>query len=61
MDNFLRKSIRKAEGTTTGFTRYLYSRINWTDRLIFIKGARGTGNRSGCLKNMPLADNIHSL
>ena len=29
--------------TNTDFKRYIYKQINWNSRLIFIKGARGTG------------------
>lgn len=43
MESLIRKSIRKINNTNTGFKRYLYDKVDWSDRLILIKGARGTG------------------
>lgn len=34
---------RKLKETPLSFTRFLYEKINWNDRLIGIKGARGVG------------------
>lgn len=34
---------RKLKETPLSFTRFLYGKINWNDRLIGIKGARGVG------------------
>jgi predicted AAA+ superfamily ATPase len=48
--------------TDTTFVRYLYDKINWDNRLIGIKGARGIGKttmllqRIKCLQDLP-----HSL
>lgn len=36
-------SDRRVRNTTENIKRYLYSKIDWRDRLICIKGARGTG------------------
>ncbi|MBR4189397.1 MAG: ATP-binding protein [Kiritimatiellae bacterium] len=39
----LQTSDRMLRSTPRGFHRYLYPQIDWTDRLVCIKGARGTG------------------
>lgn len=43
MNQLVQKSIKKVKNVTTAFKRYLYYEIDWKDRLIIIKGARGTG------------------
>ena len=43
MEKLIEKSIRKINTFNQKFERYLYSKINWNNRLISIKGARGTG------------------
>jgi predicted AAA+ superfamily ATPase len=43
MEKLIEKSIRKINAFNQKFERYLYSKINWNNRLISIKGARGTG------------------
>ena len=43
MDKLLEKSVRKVSGLSLDFKRYLYYSINKSNRLIAIKGARGTG------------------
>ena len=43
MDTLVQKSITKLKNLKTKFKRYLYSKIDWNDRLIIIKGARGVG------------------
>lgn len=43
MNTLIRYSGIKVNNTNTKFVRYLYNRIEWTDRLIGITGARGTG------------------
>ena len=52
MESLIRKSIRKINDTDTSFKRYLYDRIDWSDRLIFIKGARGTGKTTLLLQHL---------
>lgn len=47
-----RASYRKISSISTGFTRYLYHRINWNDRLIGIKGARGVGKTTLILQHI---------
>ena len=43
MDRLFKTYGRLLAGTELGFTRYLYDQINWDNRLIIIKGARGVG------------------
>jgi len=43
MDDLLEISDQLIAGTNLTFTRYLYELIDWNERLIGIKGARGTG------------------
>ncbi len=43
MNTLVQKSITKVKNVTTTFKRYLYYKIDWNDRLIIIKGARGAG------------------
>ena len=42
---------RKLNATKTDFYRYLYSAIDWEDRLIGIKGQRGCGKTTMLLQN----------
>ena len=43
MENLIKTSQRLVNSVQTNTFRYLYSQINWDDRLIMIKGARGVG------------------
>ncbi len=43
MEALLTKSINKINRFKPLFERYLYKKINWSNRLISIQGARGTG------------------
>lgn len=43
MEKLVEKSARKINNVTIAFKRYLYHEINKSNRLIAIKGARGTG------------------
>lgn len=43
MENLIRTSQRLINSVQTDTFRYLYDKINWNDRLIMIKGARGVG------------------
>ena len=43
MEKLLEKSARKINAVSLAFKRYLYHEINKSNRLIAIKGARGTG------------------
>ena len=48
----LQTSDRMLRATPRGFHRYLYSQIDWTDRLVCIKGARGTGKTTLMLQHL---------
>jgi len=52
MEALIRKSLRKVQQTDSSFKRYLYDIIDWSDRLIFIKGARGTGKTTLLLQHI---------
>lgn len=43
MEKLFEKFFRKADQTPVGFTRYLMDTVDWSNRLIGIKGARGAG------------------
>lgn len=43
---------RKLRETPLSFTRYLYEKINWNDKLIGIKGARGVGKTTLMLQHI---------
>jgi predicted AAA+ superfamily ATPase len=43
MEKIAEKSAKKINNVSVAFKRYLYAEINRTNRLIAIKGARGTG------------------
>lgn len=45
-------SERRVRHTDTKFHRYLYGQIEWEDRLIAIKGARGTGKTTMMLQRL---------
>lgn len=58
MEELIEISARLIEGVDTTFKRYLYHQIDWKNRLIGIKGARGTGKSTLVLqvlkeKNLP--------
>ena len=46
---FYKKLLRE---TDTGFNRYLYSDINWRNRIIGIKGPRGVGKTTLMLQHI---------
>lgn len=48
----LQTSDRMLRATPRGFHRYLYPQIDWTDRLVCIKGARGTGKTTLMLQRL---------
>lgn len=52
VDGLYRSYYRKVNSVSTKFTRYLYRRINWSDRLIGIKGARGVGKTTLLLQHI---------
>ena len=52
MDTLNSVSLRRVKNTSLQFKRYLYSEIDWTDRLIAFSGARGTGKTTLMLQYM---------
>ncbi|MDD4639103.1 MAG: AAA family ATPase, partial [Bacteroidales bacterium] len=43
---------RRIQETTLSFKRFIYEKINWNDRLIGIKGARGVGKTTLVLQHI---------
>ena len=43
MDTLIEKSFQKVKGANTRFIRSIMDKIDWSDRLIGIRGARGVG------------------
>jgi len=56
MDYLINKSNKKTQHTKTVFKRYLFSKIDWQQRLILILGHRGTGKTTLILQH--LKDNL---
>lgn len=52
VEGIYRLFYRKVNVVSTKFTRYLYHQINWNDRLIGIKGARGVGKTTLILQHI---------
>ena len=50
---YLQKVLdRKLQATSTDFKRYLFEEIDWRDRLIGIKGPKGTGKSTLMLQHI---------
>lgn len=52
MDRLFKTYGRLLAETKTSFTRYLYEKINWDNRLIVIKGAKGVGKTTMLLQHI---------
>lgn len=52
MENLIRTSQRLVNSVQTDTIRYLYTLINWDDRLVMIKGARGVGKTTLLLQRI---------
>ena len=52
MDRLYKTYGRLLAETDLGFTRYLYEKINWDNRLIVIKGAKGVGKTTMLLQHI---------
>ena len=52
IERIYRAYRRKLKDTPLSFTRYLYKEINWNDKLIGIKGARGVGKTTLMLQHI---------
>jgi hypothetical protein len=54
MESLFRAYNRRLEETQTDYVRYLYSTIEWNERLIGIKGAKGVGKTTMMLQHIRL-------
>lgn len=54
METLFRAYNRRLEETQTDYIRYLYSCIDWSERLIGIKGAKGVGKTTMLLQHIRL-------
>ena len=52
MEQLIEKSVTKVRSVPESFRRYLLDEIDWDNRLIGIKGARGTGKTTMILQHM---------
>lgn len=52
MDPLFESFTKILRGLDTAFIRYLHNQIDWTDRLIAIKGGRGTGKTTLMLQHI---------
>lgn len=52
VEKIYRSYQRKLQDTPLSFTRFLYEKINWNDKLIGIKGARGVGKTTLMLQHI---------
>lgn len=52
MEQLLEKSAAQIQRVSTNKKRYLYQEINWDNRLIGVKGARGTGKTTLLLQKL---------
>lgn len=52
MESLIKTSRRLVTAVDTAIHRYLYYKVNWNDRLIMIKGARGTGKTTMLLQRI---------
>ena len=55
MEELRRKYLRLLGSVSSGYNRFLFSRINWQDRLVLIKGQRGTGKTTLILQHIKSA------
>lgn len=55
MEALFRAYNRRIEEVQTGYLRYLYNNIDWKERLIGIKGAKGVGKTTLLLQHIKLA------
>lgn len=52
MDRFIQKSKKKRNEVTNSFVRYLWSDVDWNQRLILLLGRRGVGKTTLLLQQM---------
>lgn len=60
METLFRAFNRRLEETQTDYIRYLYSSIEWNERLIGIKGAKGVGKTTMMLQHIRLTFPDHT-
>lgn len=58
MEKLFQQFRRRISGVSTDSIRYLFDEINWNDRLISIKGARGVGKTTILLQHIKLNRNL---
>jgi predicted AAA+ superfamily ATPase len=63
MEKLFEKALKKIKSTSLKFKRYLFDEIDWNDRLIGIKGARGTGKTTLMIQKLKsvFSDNYIAL
>ncbi len=54
METLFRAYNRRLEDTKTDYLRYLYNSIDWSERLIGIKGAKGVGKTTMLLQHIKI-------
>jgi len=52
MDRLIERSQQQINSVDTGFQRYLHEQIDWQERLIALKGARGVGKTTLLLQHL---------
>lgn len=60
MDKFREITFNKAESVGSAFIRFLYQKIDWRDRLIGIRGARGAGKSTLMLQRIMLTNSLET-
>ena len=55
MESLFRAFNRRLEETQTQYQRYLYRKIDWSERLIGIKGPKGVGKTTMLLQHIRLS------
>lgn len=60
MESLFRAYNRRLEETQTRYLRYLYNSIDWSERLIGIKGAKGVGKTTLLLQHIKLTFPNHT-
>lgn len=60
MEQIFSRFIELVSNTDVSFVRYLYSQINWNNRLIAIVGSRGVGKTTMLLQHIRQNYDVHS-
>lgn len=63
MDKLIEHSHKLLRETNTAFHRYIYSKINWNNRMLGLTGPRGVGKTTLVLQyikeNLPLQESLY--